>query len=134
MVCQDRLSSFNLIQLPPHLSLRCQGDVTMEPANSLKELVRNRDVKGILRTFFAGEPPTLQTGFNREDQLWDFKEVCPALGKGNEVEWAKISADVLAFHNQEGGVIFFGIRDSDYRFVGTGIPLDTKLFNDKIRK
>jgi Flp pilus assembly protein TadD len=106
----------------------------MEPDNNLTDLIRNRDVKGILRMMFRGEPPTLQTGYNREDQLWDFKEQCPALGKGNEAEWAKISADVLAFHNQEGGIIFFGIRNADYRFVGVSIQVDTKLFNDKIRK
>jgi hypothetical protein len=106
----------------------------METDRSLKDLIRNRDIKAILRTMFTGDPPTLQTGFNREDQFWDFKESCPALGKGNEVEWAKIGADVLAFHNQEGGIIFFGVRNSDYRFVGATIPLDTKLFNDKIRK
>jgi hypothetical protein len=56
------------------------------------------------------------------------------LGKANEAQWAKVAADVLAFHNQDGGILLFGIRDADYRFLGTRILLDTKAFNDKIRK
>lgn len=102
--------------------------------DALKQLIRNRDVKGTLKAMFKPDLPELQVGFHREDQWWDFKEESPSLGKGNEIEWANISADVLAFHNQEGGIIFFGIRNSDYRFVGATVSLDTKLFNDKIRK
>ena len=102
----------------------------MAIAEVLKDSIKNRDVNTILRTMFMPKVPELQAGFHREDQLWDFKEGCPPLGKGSEVEWAKISADVLAFHNQEGGILFFGIRDSDYRFVGTRTFLDTKQFND----
>lgn len=106
----------------------------MSFADDLKVCVRTRDVKGILRLMFESGKPRLQSGFHREDQWWDFKEECPALDKAKDVEWAKIAADVLAFHNQEGGVIFFGIRDSDFSFVGAIPRLDTKHFNDKIRK
>ncbi len=102
--------------------------------DALKQLIRNREVKGVLRIVFKEDSCELQTGIHREDQLWDFKEDCPSPGKASDIEWAKISADVLAFHNQEGGIIFFGIRNSDYKFVGATVSLDTKLFNDKIRK
>src|SRR5207253_2643738 len=91
-------------------------------------------VKGVLSTMFKQGVPELLPGFFREDQWWDYKDQIPGLGKGTELDWAKISADVLAFHNQEGGVLLFGIRNSDFRFVGTGHRVDTKHFNDKIRK
>ncbi|HEY1938840.1 MAG TPA: ATP-binding protein [Candidatus Angelobacter sp.] len=104
-------------------------------SDMLKGYIANRDVKGILGLMFEQRTPSLSLGFNREDQLWDFKQDCPSVSRGSsEAEWAKISADVLAFHNQDGGIIFFGIRDSDYSFVGATERLDTKLFNDKIRK
>jgi predicted HTH transcriptional regulator len=106
----------------------------MKPISELKALVKSRDMKGILRMMFRPGMPELQQGFYREDQWWDFKEECPSPKKANEVEWAKLATDVLAFYNQEGGIIFFGIKDSDYRFVGAKQRLDTKQFNDKIRK
>jgi hypothetical protein len=100
----------------------------------LQKAISVRDVKGVLSIMFKPDAPELRPGFFREDQWWDFKEGIPRLAKGSDLEWAKISADVLAFHNQQGGVIFFGIHNSDFRFVGTTQALDTKLFNDKIRK
>jgi tetratricopeptide (TPR) repeat protein len=100
----------------------------------LRQGIADRDVRAILEVMFTRGMPELRPGFFREDQWWDYKEQVPGLSKGSEVEWAKIAADVLAFHNQEGGVIFFGIRNSDFSFVGTTQRLDTKLFNDKLRK
>lgn len=100
---------------------------------ALRDLITVRDVRSIVRLVFKvnGE---LQDGFHREDQLWDFKEDLPAPGRAGDIEWAKIATEVLAFHNQEGGVIFFGLRNSDFKFLGARTPLDTKHFNDKIRK
>ena len=43
--------------------------------------------------------------------------------------------DVLAFHNKEGGkFLFFGIDESAYSFCGTPTDLDSKKFNDKLRR
>ncbi len=106
----------------------------MDIPSEIRTLIKGQDIKGIRDFFFNARTPELQAGFFREDQWWDYKEECPASGKATDVEWAKIAADVAAFHNQEGGILFFGIRDRDYRFVGTKPRLDTKLFNDKIRK
>jgi tetratricopeptide (TPR) repeat protein len=41
---------------------------------------------------------------------------------------------VLALHNQRGGVLIFGVRDGDLAFCGAKDRLDSKLFNDKIRR
>lgn len=101
---------------------------------TLRQAIAERNVRAVIDTMFVRNPPELRPGFYREDQWWDYKEQVPSLSRGSENEWAKIAADVLAFHNQEGGAIFFGIRNSDFRFVGTTNRADTKLFNDKIRR
>ena len=101
---------------------------------SLKTLIRSRDCRGIISMFFTGEPPRLKEGFFREDAYWDFKAGCPSLRRENELAWAEIAALVLAFHNADGGVVFFGIDDKSYSFCGTGTPLDARQFNSKIRR
>src|SRR5713226_9901075 len=106
----------------------------MDLSTEIRALIQGRDTKGIRSLFFKSAAAELQPGFFREDQWWDYKEDCPGLGKATDVEWAKIAADVAAFHNQEGGILFFGIRNRDFRFLGARPRLDTKLFNDKIRK
>ncbi len=106
----------------------------MNDIEALKAAIEARDTKAILRLMFRGQGPELQDGFHREDQWWDFKLELPPPSKSAEIEWAKVAADVLAFHNQDGGVILFGVRNSDFRFVGARPHVDTKQFNDKIRK
>lgn len=106
----------------------------MDVTSELKTLIKGQDIKGIRNLFFKPGTPELQTGFFREHQLWDYKEDCPASDKPTDLSWAKVAADVAAFHNQEGGVLFFGIRNNDFRFTGAKPRLDTKLFNDKIRR
>jgi tetratricopeptide (TPR) repeat protein len=106
----------------------------MDLSAEIKALILGRDTKGIRDLFFKPGSPELQAGFFREDQWWDYKEDCPESGKATDLEWARIAADVAAFHNQEGGILFFGIRNRDFRFMGARPRLDTKLFNDKIRK
>jgi hypothetical protein len=107
---------------------------TPDAISSLKHFIATRDTKGIVSLFFLAGQPQLKDGFYREDQLWDFKGECPSISRASEVDWAKIAADVAAFHNQEGGVLFFGIRDYDFKFLGIREYVDTKRFNDKIRK
>jgi tetratricopeptide (TPR) repeat protein len=100
----------------------------------LENCIRNRDCQGVVRLFFEDSPPRLRSGFYREDAYWDFKAGCPSLRDENELAWAEIAALVLALHNAEGGVIFFGIDDARYSFCGTLTPIDAKRFNDKIRR
>jgi hypothetical protein len=83
---------------------------------------------------FEQDPVRVRRGFFTEDELWDYKQDIPSAGKGQEIPWAGIAADVLAFHNHKGGVLIFGIRNSDFRFTGATSMIDTKLFNDKIRR
>jgi len=82
-----------------------------------------------------GTPPHPRLGFSRETETWDYKKDCPRPGKTPETDnaWASIASDVLAFHNSRGGLIFFGI-DNLFKFVGATTPLDSKLFNDKLRR
>lgn len=100
----------------------------------LAQHIANRNTRGIVDFFFERSPLKIKYGFYKEDELWDYKEDVPATTKGNEAAWAKIAADVLAFYNTKGGVLIFGIRDADFKFVGASHKADTKLFNDKIRR
>ncbi|HMH15187.1 MAG TPA: RNA-binding domain-containing protein [Edaphobacter sp.] len=100
----------------------------------LAKHIANRNTPGIVDFFFERSPLKIRYGFYKEDELWDYKEDVPATNRGNEAAWAKIAADVLAFYNTKGGVLIFGIRDSDFKFVGATPKADTKLFNDKIRR
>jgi tetratricopeptide (TPR) repeat protein len=105
-----------------------------DPLEGLQKQIARRNPQGILDVIFQRNPLSLRDGFFKEDELWDFKEDIPPIGKGNEVQWANIAADVLAFHNHKGGVLIFGVRNRDFQFVGATHRFDTKLFNDKIRR
>jgi len=61
------------------------------------QAVRARDISFILDAFFEPGKPTLKPGFHYESELWDFKDAAPGRGRLNEVAWAQIAADVLAF-------------------------------------
>ncbi len=98
----------------------------------IKNAILHRDVDYILKTFFAGVPPRLKDAFRMESDLWDFKSGCP--GHSDLASWAHIAADVLAFYNTHGGILFFGIDDAKYAYCGTQTSFDSKLFNDKIRR
>jgi hypothetical protein len=100
----------------------------------LEKHIANRNTQGIIDIFFDRSPLTVRYGFYKEDELWDYKAEVPASARGNDAEWAKIAADVLAFYNTKGGVLIFGVRDNDFKFTGATNKCDTKLFNDKIRR
>lgn len=95
--------------------------------------IRQRDIDAISRLMFQGSPPSPRSSFRTETELWDYKGECPEPGKQNAVQWAEIAVDVLAFHNQGGGILVFGIRDSDFSFSGAMIRLDSKMINDQLR-
>jgi len=97
-------------------------------------LIAARDTKGIMDLMFTYPPFEPCYGFSKEDEFWDYKVDVPSPHKGHEAEWAAIAADVLAFHNSRGGVLFFGVHDKTFSLVGATHFLDQKLFNDKLRR
>ncbi|WP_160158486.1 RNA-binding domain-containing protein [Cellulomonas sp. SLBN-39] len=88
-----------------------------------------------IRLLLGGNPPRPRLGRGTENDLWDFKADCPSQLHDERTEnaWAHIAADVLAFHNNRGGLLIFGLDDS-HNFVGATRILDSKKFNDRIRR
>jgi hypothetical protein len=101
---------------------------------AIKELVAQRDIATLLPPFFSGRPPQVKDAFKHESECWEYKAGCPGHGYQNAQRWAEIAADVLAFYNTGGGLIYFGIEDRNFSYCGTQTVLDAKLFNDKIRR
>jgi len=95
--------------------------------------IRRRDVSALLDMMFEDDPPRIRNGYATENDFWDFKGGCPAPGKAQLVAWAELAIDVLAFHNAKGGVIVFGVDDA-HRVKRTKEHVDSKLFNDQIRR
>ena len=103
----------------------------------IQQAIRQKNVPALLALMFepgAGTEPSLSTGRRTENVLWDFKRGCPSASKKHERAWATIARHVLAFHNSGGGVLFFGIDDHSYEFVGTRDRVDSKGFNDQVRR
>ena len=92
--------------------------------------MRARDAGAICGLLFEGSPPTLRQGAKTETELWDYKGDVPK----TPLEWASIARHALAFHNNRGGVIVFGVRDRDFSYAGASVRIDSKVFNDKIRR
>ena len=99
----------------------------MHSPQALAKFIANRNTPAIIDFFFERSPLKIRYGFHKEEEMWDYKEDLPPTSKGNEAAWAKVAADVLAFYNTKGGVLIFGIRDSDFKFVGATHKADTKL-------
>ena len=95
--------------------------------------IRQGNLPGIMRLFFEGSPPSIRLGFKLETDLWDFKPDCPPLGRQSDNVWAHIASDMLAFHNNRGGLLFFGFTN-DFRFQGASTVLDSKMVNDRLRR
>lgn len=97
--------------------------------------IRQRNLGAVVRLMMTGRPPAPRIGYSYESDLWDYKSDCPRPGKTPEADnaWASVASDVLAFHNNRGGIIFFGM-DNRFNFVGATYPLDSKMFNDKLRR
>lgn len=101
--------------------------------DDLKRGIRQRDVGLIARLMFEGRPPSVRAGYRTEMELFDYKRDCPRPGIERATEWAEVAKDALAFHNQQGGVLVFGITN-DFGFCGASTRLDSKLANDALRK
>lgn len=108
----------------------------MNRDDAITTAIRQKDMKSIVSLMFSCDYKTIHPNFKTETELWDYKTTCPTVTSPT-LEWAEISKDVLAFHNTgKGGVLIFGVNDKDYSIVSasTACTLDSKLFNDKIRK
>jgi len=101
---------------------------------ALEQAIKQRNLEAIMSLMFEPELPVLKTGFRTENELWDFKSDCPPPGKAHLSAWADLAKETLSFHNKRGGILFFGISDSDYKFCGATTRLDSKLINDQLRK
>ena len=104
--------------------------------SDIENCIRQRHINSIVKVMFDlddDDLPVIRSGFRIENDLWDFKASCPLPGKTNGVEWAEIAKHVLAFHNHKGGIIVFGVRNN-FSFCGINHRLDSKLFNDQLRR
>lgn len=102
--------------------------------SDIKKAIQQKDIRAIIAIFFPKNTPVLGPGLQTETEIWEYKADCPHLGKQNQNAWADLSKDICAFYNRYGGIIFFGIDNQNYRFVGCRERLDSKLVNDQIRR
>lgn len=105
----------------------------MATVEDIAASIRRRDVSALVDMMFEDNPPRLRNGYGTENDLWDFKAGCPAPGKAHAVAWSELAIDVLAFYNAKGGILIFGVDDR-HIIKRTREHLDSKLFNDQIRK
>lgn len=108
----------------------------MDRDGAIITAIRQKDMGAIETLIFSKNLVSVNSLFKTETELWDYKLKCPTVTSPT-LDWAEISKDILAFHNTgKGGIIIFGIDDNDYEIVG--VPqnelIDSKIFNDKIRK
>jgi NB-ARC domain/Putative DNA-binding domain len=102
--------------------------------SKLRAAIEDRDASVIQEYFFEQRPLRLKDSVRREDPLWDYKDRCPDASKESAASWAYIAGDVLAFHNSTGGVLLFGIDNYFDVTPELNPKIDSKLFNDQIRK
>ncbi len=106
----------------------------MDRDKDLEKAIKQRDLESVSALIFEGDTPVVRHSFRTESDLWDYKIECPDIGKDHQNAWANLAVDVLAFHNNRGGVLIFGIRDTDFAFIGCSTRLDSKLVNDQLRQ
>ena len=102
--------------------------------DDIKKLIASRDVNSIADIMFEQGKPKLKNGFQTENEVWDYKKSIAKAGKKHLFFWAKIATHVLAFYNSGGGILIFGIDDKSYAYHGCNEDIDSKKFNDQIRK
>lgn len=98
--------------------------------------IREKDIDKLIKLFFDSTSGKITPSFRAENDLWDYKKQIPQIRSEN-IEWAELSKDILAFHNtRKVGIILFGVEDKSYSVVGINskIDIDSKIVNDKIRK
>lgn len=107
------------------------GSVYDDIANAIGQ----KNAPTAIRLLLSGNPPSPRLGRGTETELWDFKADVPSLGHDERSEnaWAHVAADIIGFHNNRGGLLIFGMNDHG-SFVGATRILDSKKFNDRIRR
>lgn len=105
----------------------------MEPVHKIKTAIKTRSISTIIN-YFLNENQEIKSGRKVENDLWDYKLELPPNKKGFKKNWANIAKDVLAFHNTHGGILIIGINDKSFATVGVDYDIDSKTFNDQIRK
>lgn len=100
----------------------------------IADAIQKKDIGAILSQVFDSKSLGPRDGYKTETELWDYKADCPRQGAQFVSEWAEICKDILAFHNNKGGILMFGIHDKSFSFNGARVILDSKLFNDQTRK
>lgn len=90
--------------------LRTPG-VVLAARSDVEQALRQRDTDTVIALMLAKEtgPPYIRDGFKTETELWEYKRDIAHIGHAHENAWAHIAKDVLAFHNNKGGIIFFWI-------------------------
>jgi tetratricopeptide (TPR) repeat protein len=102
----------------------------------IERSIRQRDPEAVLTLLFDANGTKVRPGLATETYLWDFKQGCPSPSKekAEQIGWSHIASDVLAFHNNKGGILIFGIEDQSLKLRGVKARLDGKLFNDQIHR
>ncbi len=95
--------------------------------------IRQSNVASIAALMFDQTSWSIRAGYYTETDYWDYKVTGPSPGAGMPEEWANLAKDVVAFHNNKGGVIVFGVGNG-FKVVGYRSQLDSKLLNDRLRK
>lgn len=98
----------------------------------IQNAIIERNINFITKYFFNSDN-SLNDNVKFENELWDYKENLPNIGRRHNIAWARISKYVLSFHNNKGGLLFFGIRNN-YEICKTNAEIDSKKFNDQIKK
>ena len=104
-----------------------------EQFQDIAKAIRQSNASSIAGLIFDSNSWSIRPGYCTETEYWDYKVTGPSPGTGMSDEWAELAKDVLAFHNNKGGVIIFGVENS-FRVVGYRSLLDSKLLNDRLRK
>lgn len=97
----------------------------------IQNAIIERNINFITKYFFNSDN-SLNDNVKFENELWDYKENLPNIGRRHNIAWARISKYVLSFHNNKGGLLFFGIRNN-YEICKTNAEIDSKKFNDQIK-
>lgn len=105
----------------------------VEQFPDIAKAIRQSNVASVATLMFDQSGWTLRPGYCTETEYWDYKVTGPTPGAGMPEEWAVLAKDVVAFHNNRGGVVVFGIGN-DFRVIGYRSQLDSKLLNDRLRK
>src|SRR5579864_3035992 len=101
---------------------------------AIRELIAKQSLDRELLSHFV-DLTSGDVNFRFEGEYWDYKRDLVNLDNSDEV--AELAADVLAFHNQRGGYIFYGITNE---FIVLGVhpdiamQLDSNKINQKLKK